>query len=60
MQGYFNRGGVDMPAERFVSCDTQGVAKPALAAYRPVYEKFGKDDQKWFAAAHMWDVSAAR
>lgn len=59
VQGYFRRGGVEMPADRFVSCDTQGVAKPALGAYRPVFEKFGKDDQKWFAAAHMWDVSAA-
>lgn len=60
VQGYFKRGGVDMPVESFVSCDTQGVAKPALAAYKPVFEKFGKDDEKWFAAAHMWDVSAAR
>ncbi|KXT00586.1 hypothetical protein AC578_3139 [Pseudocercospora eumusae] len=59
VQGYFNRGGVEMPVERFVSCDTQGVAKPALAAYRPLFEKFGEEDQKWFAAAHMWDVSAA-
>ncbi|CAK4004384.1 Hypothetical predicted protein [Lecanosticta acicola] len=60
VQGYFHRGGVEMPADRFVSCDTQGVAKPALAAYRPVFEQFGADDEKWFAAAHMWDVSAAR
>ena len=60
VQGYFNRGGVEMPADRFVSCDSQGVAKPALKAYEPVYEKFGAEDQKWFAAAHMWDVSAAR
>ncbi|KAK4497940.1 hypothetical protein PRZ48_010596 [Zasmidium cellare] len=60
VQGYFQRGGVDMPADAFVSCDSQGVAKPALAAYKPIFEKLGKDDQKWFAAAHMWDVSAAR
>lgn len=31
VQGYFKRGGVDMPSECFVSCDSQGVAKPALA-----------------------------
>lgn len=80
VQGYFQRGGVEMPADCFVSCDSQGVAKPALAgmtgsytcideaaacgltsfvAYRPTYERFGKDDIKFFAAAHMWDVSAA-
>jgi 2-haloacid dehalogenase len=60
VQGYFTRGGIDMPADRFVSCDRQGVAKPALAAYRPVFDGFAPQDKKWFAAAHMWDVSAAR
>ncbi|KAL4805160.1 HAD-like domain-containing protein [Aspergillus unguis] len=59
VKGYFERGGVDMPVENIVSCDNQGVAKPALAAYRPTFERFGEDDEKWFAAAHMWDVSAA-
>ncbi|EME42343.1 hypothetical protein DOTSEDRAFT_73236 [Dothistroma septosporum NZE10] len=60
VQGYFKRGGVEMPAENFISCDSHGVAKPALAAYRPIFEHFGQGDEKWFAAAHMWDVSAAR
>ena len=60
VRGYFERGGVDMPADRFVSCDEKGVAKPALAAYRSVLEKFKGTDERWFAAAHMWDVSAAR
>ena len=48
-----------MPLDNFVSCDTVGVAKPALAAYRSVLAKFAPEDDKWFAAAHMWDVSAA-
>ncbi|KAK5123927.1 hypothetical protein LTR85_002124 [Meristemomyces frigidus] len=60
VRGYFSRSGIDMPEENFVSCDTAGVAKPALPAYRAVLEKFGDDDEKWFAAAHMWDVSAAK
>jgi len=61
VQGYFKQGGVDMPAESFTSCDTAGLAKPALAAYRPVYEKLERlGGEKWFAAAHMWDVSAAK
>jgi 2-haloacid dehalogenase len=60
IQGYFEKGGVEMPAENIISCDTSGVAKPALTAYRPAIERFGKEDEKWFAAAHMWDVSAAK
>jgi 2-haloacid dehalogenase len=59
VRGYFERAGVDMPLENFVTCDTKGVAKPALAAYRSVLEQFASEDEKWFAAAHMWDVSAA-
>ncbi|KAJ5342617.1 hypothetical protein N7541_011741 [Penicillium brevicompactum] len=40
-----------------------GVGKPDLAAYRPLLDKLkSENDGKtpWFAAAHMWDVSAAR
>ena len=59
VRGYFERGGVDMPIINFISCDNVGVAKPALQAYGPALEKFGEGDEKWFAAAHMWDVSAA-
>ena len=63
VQGYFRRGGVEMPAEKFVSCDQGGVAKPALAAYRPVFERCKGEvgqEKTWFAAGHMWDVAAAR
>lgn len=59
VRGYFERGGVDMPMENFISCDSAGVAKPALAAYEPALARFGEGDVRWFAAAHMWDVSAA-
>lgn len=59
VHGYFERAGVEMPLENFISCDSQGVAKPALAAYRPALARFAPEDSKWFAAAHMWDVSAA-
>ena len=57
---YFVRGGVDMPKENFISCDTKGIAKPALESYRPALDQFANEDEKWFAAAHMWDVSAAK
>ena len=58
VQGYFDRGGMIMPP--IISCDEKGVAKPQLAAYRSVLDKFYTDDEKWFAACHAWDVSAAR
>jgi 2-haloacid dehalogenase len=59
VRGYFERAGVDMPLENFVSCDVAGVAKPALPAYESVYKQLGANDIKWFAAAHLWDVTAA-
>ncbi|KEF54254.1 2-haloacid dehalogenase [Exophiala aquamarina CBS 119918] len=59
VRGYFERADVEMPLENFLTCDTKGVAKPALAAYKSVLEQLAKGDEKWFAAAHMWDVSAA-
>jgi 2-haloacid dehalogenase len=57
--GYFAKGGIEFPRENFITCDTSGVAKPVIASYKPALEMFADGDQKWFAAAHMWDVSAA-
>ncbi|KAK6002979.1 hypothetical protein QM012_000824 [Aureobasidium pullulans] len=57
--GYFQKAGVEFPKSNLRSCDAKGVAKPALDAYRPLFDSFG-DDEKWFAAAHYWDVSAAK
>jgi 2-haloacid dehalogenase len=61
VRGYFTRAGVEMPEERVISCDGLRVAKPALGAYRVALERMriGETDEKWFAAAHLWDVSAA-
>lgn len=59
VRGYFERAGVHMPLENFISCDGKGVAKPAPQAYRLALDQFGPHDDKWFAAAHMWDASAA-
>ncbi|KZF25801.1 HAD-like protein [Xylona heveae TC161] len=58
--GYFKSAGVDLPSENLLSCDTRGVGKPSPEAYRPLLEQLQKHGQPWFAAAHMWDVSAAR
>lgn len=63
VSGYFRKAGVELPAEDVVSCDEAGVGKPDLAAYRPLLDRLtAENDGKtpWFAAAHLWDVSAAR
>ncbi|KAG4441752.1 hypothetical protein IFR05_002743 [Cadophora sp. M221] len=70
VRGYFLNAGLEMPVENFVSCDQfaevdpvtgakKGVYKPMMAAYRPMLKLFAEEDEKWFGAAHMWDVSAA-
>jgi len=53
VRGYFQKAGIDMPVKNFMSCDTKGVAKPALAAYEPALASLAEEDIKWFAAAHM-------
>ncbi|KAJ5554770.1 hypothetical protein N7535_007216 [Penicillium sp. DV-2018c] len=61
--GYFKNAGVPMPVENLLSCDDAGVGKPDLGSYRPLLEKLRSESggkTPWFAAAHMWDVSAAR
>lgn len=59
---YLRNAGVEMPSENLLSCDTAGVGKPDPGAYRPLLERLRTEggEKPWFAAAHMWDVSAAR
>ncbi|KAL8382321.1 hypothetical protein RB595_006216 [Gaeumannomyces hyphopodioides] len=59
VRGYFVRNGIDMPLENFRSCDQLKVGKPAPEAYRHLLGGFA-GEEAWFAAAHMWDVSAAK
>ncbi|KAK7966863.1 uncharacterized protein PG986_001140 [Apiospora aurea] len=61
VSGYLRDGGVELPPENFVSCDSIGVGKPAPAVYEHVLKKFPAEGlDAWFAAGHMWDASAAR
>ena len=61
VRGYFTRSDIEMPADNLVACDAAGVAKPDLQAYRYMQTKLPIDrSQAWFAAAHEWDVTAAR
>ncbi|KLU82468.1 hypothetical protein MAPG_01540 [Magnaporthiopsis poae ATCC 64411] len=59
VRGYFVRNGIDMPLENFRTCDQLKVGKPAPEAYRHMLDGFA-GEEAWFAAAHMWDVSAAK
>ncbi|KAL3467195.1 hypothetical protein BJX64DRAFT_249038 [Aspergillus heterothallicus] len=63
-----------MPAENLVSCHefleheadlgvpptpAVGISQPSMVSYKRMLDRFQEGDHKWFAAAHMWDVSAA-
>lgn len=60
--GYFEKGEIDIEARNVVTCDELGVGKPERKAYERLKEKIGGEDgaELWYAAAHAWDVSAAR
>jgi 2-haloacid dehalogenase len=57
--GYFTHNDIPMPKENFVSCDAFKIGKPDPKVYQMMLEKLG-NDEKWFAAAHNWDVAAAK
>lgn len=59
--GYLAKGGVEFPAENFVSCDEIGVGKPQPRSYQYILDRFPKEGcEMWFAAGHMWDAAGAR
>ncbi|KAK2483279.1 hypothetical protein H9L39_05071 [Fusarium oxysporum f. sp. albedinis] len=58
--GYFDKAGIEFPKEHLISCDSFGVGKPDLKAYASTFEELKGAKELWFAAAHMWDVSAAK
>ncbi|KAH7253523.1 HAD-like domain-containing protein [Fusarium redolens] len=58
--GYFDKAGIEFPREHLISCDSFGVGKPDLKAYASTFEELKGAQELYFAAAHMWDVSAAK
>jgi len=61
IKNYFKEGGIEWPAENIACCDANAVCKPDQEAYKPLLKKLSSGGgQPWFAAAHMWDSSAAR
>lgn len=60
--GYFENGDVKISGNNIITCDEIGVGKPEISAYTKLKETLGAsaDNVLWYAAAHGWDVSAAR
>ncbi|PSN75409.1 HAD-like protein [Corynespora cassiicola Philippines] len=61
VKGYFEKGGLSIEEKNLITCDTIGVGKPDLKAYKSLKERMELEDGAilWYAAAHAWDVSAA-
>jgi 2-haloacid dehalogenase len=68
-QGYFRGAGIEMQDGDVLSCDEIKVAKPDVKVYenarRVLAERAegkgeGEKGERWFVAAHAWDLVAAR
>lgn len=60
---YFSNAGIELDDEHLLSCDDLGVAKPDAKVYgntNEVLTKRGCVGERWFVAAHSWDLIAAR
>jgi 2-haloacid dehalogenase len=67
-EGYIAQAGLEGLVDDVRSCDEVGLAKP----FAQVYEKAGEacelvekksengSVERWFVAAHLWDLAAAR
>jgi 2-haloacid dehalogenase len=63
VKGYFDHAGVDMPMENILSADMCSSGKPHPSVYKMAREKAGSDKEgevSVFAAAHAWDIAAAK
>ena len=63
---YYHSAGIDLDAEHLISCDAIQVAKPDVKVYENANKHLTsmglkeEDGQRWFIAAHAWDLIAAR
>jgi len=62
--GYYRRAGIALDRRHLLSCDELRVAKPDVRVYdnaaRVVAEAGCRGAERWFVAAHSWDLAAAR
>ncbi|KAK8858906.1 haloacid dehalogenase, type II [Kwoniella newhampshirensis] len=68
-EGYASQAGIGSMVERVISCDDVGLAKPHKEVYEAANEvcaqlelEQGGDTraERWFVAAHLWDLAAAK
>lgn len=64
---YYNAADIDLDEDHLLSCDDLKIAKPDVRVYENVHKHLtsrGLGDQsdgnRWFVAAHAWDLIAAR
>ena len=64
---YYELAGIDLDADHLLSCDDIQVAKPDVRVYEKANEHLSSrslgskgDGERWFVAAHAWDLIAAR
>ncbi|KAL7419432.1 hypothetical protein Q5752_006270 [Cryptotrichosporon argae] len=63
VKGYFDRAQIEMPLSNILSADMCAAGKPEPAVYKMAREKVGADEPgavSVFAAAHAWDIAAAK
>ncbi len=64
---YYRNAQIELDEEHLLSCDNLRVAKPDVRVYERAQDHLTKqglgekgDGQRWFVAAHAWDLIAAR
>ncbi|BFZ58809.1 hypothetical protein PYCC9005_005874 [Savitreella phatthalungensis] len=61
---YYRMAGIELDDDHLLSCDTIQKAKPDPLVYetstRHITARGCSDSEKWFVAAHSWDLIAAR
>lgn len=65
--GYYKLAGIELDDKHLLSCDDLQVAKPDVKVYSNANEHLTKigcgtegDGDRWFVAAHAWDLIAAK
>lgn len=64
---YYRNAGIELDEGHLLSCDDLKVAKPDIRVYERAQEHLTRqglgdksDGERWFVAAHAWDLIAAR
>jgi 2-haloacid dehalogenase len=64
--GYYHNAGIALDADHLLSCDAIRIAKPDVKVYETANQHLSKmglgndEGERWFVAAHAWDLIAAR